>query len=98
VADGRVVDLRWVQTHVAQTVTYRSDPVAHPVGTPVGMAANVRAASAPVAEPGSAGRSAEMLRLTSSAEANVAAAQQAVPYATVAAKLRSWTRERDARR
>jgi len=89
-ADGRVVDLRWVATRVAQPLQYRISPVVHATALPV-----------PVQE--DAAESASNLQSANrgGAEANgttAATALQGTAYTTVLAMLRGWEKTDDATR
>ena len=89
-ADGRVVDLRWVATRVAQPLQYRISPVVH-----------ATALSVPVQE--DAAESASNLQSANrgGAEANgttAATALQGTAYTTVLAMLRGWEKTDDATR
>ncbi|MGD0797614.1 MAG: hypothetical protein ABR910_07805 [Acidobacteriaceae bacterium] len=99
-SDGRVVDLRWVQTRVVRPVAYRAEPVARPIERPTGIRADaVEAQTANTAEMQSA--SYEALHpavAVPSGVASVSSALQSQPYATVLGKLRGWAREDHATR
>jgi hypothetical protein len=89
-ADGRVVDLRWVATRVAQPLQYRISPAVHPT-----------ALHAPVQE--DAAESASSLQSANGGGAEAdgttpATASQGTEYTAVLAMLRGWEKTDDATR
>ena len=91
-ADGRVVDLRWVATRVAQPLQYRISPVVHATALSVQVQEDA-AESASImqsANGGSAGAAAN--------GATPATALQGTAYTTVLAMLRGWEKTDDATR
>jgi hypothetical protein len=91
-ADGRVVDLRWVATRVAQPLQYRISPVVHAtaLSVPVQEDAAESASIMQSANGGSAGAAAN--------GATPATALQGTAYTTVLAMLRGWEKTDDATR
>ena len=92
-ADGRVVDLRWVGTRVVQPLTYKTEPVAHPIGGPITVhayAVNAGPASTEELETASSLPTADVLASVAASEARAASASQGAAYATVLGMLRSW--------
>ena len=89
-ADGRVVDLRWVATRVAQPLQYRISPVAHAAALPVPVQEDA-AESATSLQSGNGGGAAAN-------GATPSTASQSTAYTTVLAMLRGWEKTDDATR
>jgi len=89
-ADGRVVDLRWVATRVAQPLQYRISPVAHAAALPVPVQEDA-AESASILQSGNGGGAAAN-------GATPSTASQSTAYTTVLAMLRGWEKTDDATR
>jgi len=92
-ADGRVVDLRWVATRVVQPLSYRTELVAHPTAMPVSARAHaVRPDPASAQGPESAFSLQAAVGLASvvTAQGTATSASQGTAYATVLGTLRSW--------
>jgi hypothetical protein len=89
-ADGRVVDLRWVATRVVQPLSYRATPVAHPTALPFSMYEDtVGAESASSSQTANVGVSDAGASVTS-IDATPASGSQDTAYTTVLGMLRSW--------
>ena len=93
-ADGRVVDLRWVATRVAQPLQYRISPVAHAAALPVPVQEDAAesASSLQTANGGGAGAEA------TANDATPSTASQGTAYTAVLAMLRGWEKTDDATR
>jgi len=89
-ADGRVVDLRWVATRVAQPLQYRISPVVHATALPVAVQEDA-AESASILQSGNGGGAAAN-------GATPSTASQSTAYTTVLAMLRGWEKTDDATR
>jgi hypothetical protein len=86
--DGRVVDLRWVATRVAQPLSYRISPVAHPTALPVPMQEDA-AESSSISQTANAGGSGAVAAAAANGT-TPAAASRDTAYPTVLAMLRGW--------
>ena len=89
-ADGRVVDLRWVATRVAQPLQYRISPVVHATALSVQVQEDAAESASNLQSANRGG-----------AEANgttAATALQGTAYTTVLAMLRGWEKTDDATR
>ena len=93
-AEGRVVDLRWVATRVAQPLQYRISPVAHAAALPVPVQEDAAesASSLQTANGGGAGAEA------TANDATPSTASQGTAYTAVLAMLRGWEKTDDATR
>jgi hypothetical protein len=87
-ADSRVVDLRWVATRVAQPLSYRISPVAHPTALPVPVQEDA-AESSSSSQTANGGGSGAAAAAAANGAAPVAASQ-GTAYTTVLAMLRGW--------
>jgi hypothetical protein len=90
--DGRVVDLRWIETRVVRPIAYRVTE--RPTALPVSARPQINALSGLVQEEAGPSAAAPGSQVT----ADVPSASQSAAYATVLALLRSWVKEDDAAR
>ena len=91
-ADGRVVDLRWVATRVAQPVQYRISPVVRATALPVPVQEDAAESASSLQSANGGGAATEANGTTP------ATALQGTAYTTVLAMLRGWEKTDDATR
>ena len=82
-ADGRVVDLRWVETRVVTPTAYQQTPVRGPVGGPINVQAQMVNGASDPAET-------KVTAPIAPIEGVSASAQQSTAYVAVLGMLRSW--------
>jgi hypothetical protein len=90
VPDGRVMDMRWVQTWVVRPLAYRAESVARPITAFGGLRANMVASVTPNPEETASAFGSEAS--ISVADTPRPAVQASEPYTTVLGKLRGWAR------